>query len=299
MLKPAPSTSLVGLRIGELARKVGLPAGVLNVVTTDDGVAAALVEDPRLGKIVFTGSVATGRKVMAAAAAEPHPGPPRARGKGPRGRLPRRGPRPRGPGDRMGRLRELGPDLRVRGAGLRRAAGGRGVHRQGRGGDAEAPPGRSPGGRGGRGAAHDGAAAQDRGRARRGREGAWGAHPHGGRETRGRGILLSAHRAHERRSLDEDHAGGDVRPRAPDHGGRLGRRGDPPRQRQRLRPHRQRLDSRPRHRAAAAVRAPGGRRHDQRSHEQLRGADGSLGRRQARAGSGARTGSPGCARWFR
>jgi acyl-CoA reductase-like NAD-dependent aldehyde dehydrogenase len=69
VLKPAPSTSLVGLRIGEMARKVGLPAGVLNVVTTEDGVAAALVEDPRLGKIVFTGSVATGKKVMAAAAA--------------------------------------------------------------------------------------------------------------------------------------------------------------------------------------------------------------------------------------
>jgi acyl-CoA reductase-like NAD-dependent aldehyde dehydrogenase len=68
VLKPAPSTSLVGLRIGEMARKVGLPAGVLNVVTTEDGVAAALVEDPRVAKIVFTGSVATGKKVMAAAA---------------------------------------------------------------------------------------------------------------------------------------------------------------------------------------------------------------------------------------
>jgi acyl-CoA reductase-like NAD-dependent aldehyde dehydrogenase len=68
VLKPAPSTSLIGLRIGELAVKTGLPAGVLGVVTTDDAVAGALVEDPRLGKIVFTGSVATGKKVMAAAA---------------------------------------------------------------------------------------------------------------------------------------------------------------------------------------------------------------------------------------
>ncbi len=68
VLKPAPSTSLIGLRLGALARKAGLPAGVLNVVTVDDGVAAALVEDARLGKIVFTGSVATGKKVMAAAA---------------------------------------------------------------------------------------------------------------------------------------------------------------------------------------------------------------------------------------
>jgi succinate-semialdehyde dehydrogenase/glutarate-semialdehyde dehydrogenase len=68
VLKPAPSTTLVGLRIGALAHRAGLPAGVVNVVALDDGLAPALVEDPRVGKIVFTGSVATGKKVMAAAA---------------------------------------------------------------------------------------------------------------------------------------------------------------------------------------------------------------------------------------
>jgi succinate-semialdehyde dehydrogenase/glutarate-semialdehyde dehydrogenase len=68
VLKPAPATTLVGLRIGALARKAGFPDGVVNVVAVDDAVAASLVEDPRVGKIVFTGSVATGRKVMAAAA---------------------------------------------------------------------------------------------------------------------------------------------------------------------------------------------------------------------------------------
>ncbi len=68
VLKPAPATTLVGLRMGSLARKAGFPDGVVNVVATDDAVAASLVEDPRVGKIVFTGSVATGRKVMAAAA---------------------------------------------------------------------------------------------------------------------------------------------------------------------------------------------------------------------------------------
>ena len=68
VLKPAPATTLVGLRIGELCARAGLPAGVVNVVAADDGVAAGLVEDARLGKIVFTGSVATGRKIMAAAA---------------------------------------------------------------------------------------------------------------------------------------------------------------------------------------------------------------------------------------
>jgi succinate-semialdehyde dehydrogenase/glutarate-semialdehyde dehydrogenase len=68
VLKPAPATTLVGLRMGALACKAGFPDGVVNVVATDDAVAASLVEDPRIGKIVFTGSVATGRKVMAAAA---------------------------------------------------------------------------------------------------------------------------------------------------------------------------------------------------------------------------------------
>jgi succinate-semialdehyde dehydrogenase/glutarate-semialdehyde dehydrogenase len=68
VLKPAPATTLTGLRMGALAQKAGFPPGVVSVVATDDSVAASLVEDPRVGKIVFTGSVATGRKVMASAA---------------------------------------------------------------------------------------------------------------------------------------------------------------------------------------------------------------------------------------
>ena len=68
VLKPAPATTLIGLRLGELVRKAGFPDGVVNVAATDDAVAAGLVEDARVGKIVFTGSVATGKKVMAAAA---------------------------------------------------------------------------------------------------------------------------------------------------------------------------------------------------------------------------------------
>jgi succinate-semialdehyde dehydrogenase/glutarate-semialdehyde dehydrogenase len=69
VLKPSPATLLVGLRLGELGARAGLPAGVLNVVAVDDAVAAHLVSDPRVGKIVFTGSVPTGKKIMAAAAA--------------------------------------------------------------------------------------------------------------------------------------------------------------------------------------------------------------------------------------
>jgi succinate-semialdehyde dehydrogenase/glutarate-semialdehyde dehydrogenase len=68
VLKPSPAAVLVGLKIGELCQRAGLPDGVMSVVAVDDAGAGALVEDPCLGKIVFTGSVQTGRKVMAAAA---------------------------------------------------------------------------------------------------------------------------------------------------------------------------------------------------------------------------------------
>jgi succinate-semialdehyde dehydrogenase/glutarate-semialdehyde dehydrogenase len=68
VLKPAPATTLVGLRIGALARDAGLPDGVVNVVAVDDAVAAEMTGDPRLAKIVFTGSTATGRAIMTAAA---------------------------------------------------------------------------------------------------------------------------------------------------------------------------------------------------------------------------------------
>jgi succinate-semialdehyde dehydrogenase/glutarate-semialdehyde dehydrogenase len=68
VLKPAPATTLIGLRIGALCRQAGFPPGVVNVVSVDDALAPALVEDPRVDKIIFTGSVPTGRKVMVSAA---------------------------------------------------------------------------------------------------------------------------------------------------------------------------------------------------------------------------------------
>jgi len=68
VLKPAPATTLTGLRLGALMRAAGAPDGVLNVVAVDDEAAPGLVADPRVSKIVFTGSVATGRRVMASAA---------------------------------------------------------------------------------------------------------------------------------------------------------------------------------------------------------------------------------------
>jgi aminomuconate-semialdehyde/2-hydroxymuconate-6-semialdehyde dehydrogenase len=71
VLKPAPQTPLTAARFGQLALEAGLPPGVLNVVHGfgGDEVAGALTGDPRVDRITFTGSTATGRRVLAAAAA--------------------------------------------------------------------------------------------------------------------------------------------------------------------------------------------------------------------------------------
>lgn len=73
VLKPSPFTPLIGQKIAELGRLAGLPAGVLQVLQVDDADAPHLVSHPDVDKIIFTGSTATGRKVMAAAAAHPTP----------------------------------------------------------------------------------------------------------------------------------------------------------------------------------------------------------------------------------
>jgi aldehyde dehydrogenase (NAD+) len=70
VLKPAPDTPWVACELGRLAAEyTDLPPGVLNVVTPADNVVAALLTtDPRVDLVSFTGSTATGRAVMAAAA---------------------------------------------------------------------------------------------------------------------------------------------------------------------------------------------------------------------------------------
>ena len=69
VLKPAEQTPLSALRLAEILADVDLPPGVLNVVPGLGPVAgAALVEDPRVDKVSFTGSTVTGRSVVAAAA---------------------------------------------------------------------------------------------------------------------------------------------------------------------------------------------------------------------------------------
>jgi len=66
VLKPSPFTPLTTLRMGELMRGV-LPDGVLNIVTGGDSLGPWMTSHPGIDKISFTGSSATGRKVMASA----------------------------------------------------------------------------------------------------------------------------------------------------------------------------------------------------------------------------------------
>ena len=69
ILKGAPDTPLITLALGELiANHTDIPAGVVNVLTSSDpAVGAALTTSPDVDVITFTGSTATGRKIMAAA----------------------------------------------------------------------------------------------------------------------------------------------------------------------------------------------------------------------------------------
>jgi acyl-CoA reductase-like NAD-dependent aldehyde dehydrogenase len=70
VLKPAETTPLTALRLAEIALEAGLPEGVLQVVPGFGPEAGArLVEHPDVRKIVFTGSSAVGRSIMARCAA--------------------------------------------------------------------------------------------------------------------------------------------------------------------------------------------------------------------------------------
>lgn len=68
VVKPSEQASLTTLRLGELCREAGLPAGVVNIVSGGPATGAALSEHPDLDRISFTGSVATGRRIAEAAA---------------------------------------------------------------------------------------------------------------------------------------------------------------------------------------------------------------------------------------
>lgn len=67
VIKPSPLTPLSTIRLVELMNEV-LPQGVVNCVTGEDSLGAAMSSHPRIRKIVFTGSCATGQKIMRSAA---------------------------------------------------------------------------------------------------------------------------------------------------------------------------------------------------------------------------------------
>ncbi|MEV0283863.1 NAD-dependent succinate-semialdehyde dehydrogenase [Kribbella sp. NPDC050820] len=66
VIKPAAQTPLSMLKLAELMTEAGLPAGVLNVITTSDsgGVMEPLIRDGRARKLSFTGSTQVGRKLI-------------------------------------------------------------------------------------------------------------------------------------------------------------------------------------------------------------------------------------------
>jgi len=63
ILKSSPEAPAEGYVVAEVAEAVGLPPGVLNVVTADREVSELLVRDPGVDKITFTGSTAAGRRI--------------------------------------------------------------------------------------------------------------------------------------------------------------------------------------------------------------------------------------------
>ncbi|CAD0184333.1 Betaine aldehyde dehydrogenase [Ruegeria sp. THAF57] len=70
VFKPSETTPLSALKVAELLIEAGAPKGIYNVVQGYGDVGASLVTDPRVAKVSLTGSVPTGRKVYAAAAAD-------------------------------------------------------------------------------------------------------------------------------------------------------------------------------------------------------------------------------------
>ncbi|MBM7517816.1 NAD-dependent succinate-semialdehyde dehydrogenase [Nocardioides nitrophenolicus] len=72
VVKPASQTPLTMLLLAALLAEAGLPAGVLNVVTTSDsgGLSKTLQADPRLRKVSFTGSTSVGKRIVEQSAGE-------------------------------------------------------------------------------------------------------------------------------------------------------------------------------------------------------------------------------------
>lgn len=70
VFKPSEETPLTALALAEIYLEAGMPPGVFNVVLGDGNTGSMLVEHPLVGKVSFTGSAETGRKVYASAASQ-------------------------------------------------------------------------------------------------------------------------------------------------------------------------------------------------------------------------------------
>jgi aldehyde dehydrogenase (NAD+) len=68
VLKPAEFTPLTALAFAEICHEIGMPAGVVNIVTGDGSTGEALVKHPDVDKIAFTGSTEVGRAIRSATA---------------------------------------------------------------------------------------------------------------------------------------------------------------------------------------------------------------------------------------
>ncbi len=63
VFKPASATVLVGLALGDMARRAGFPPGVINAVALPGSVTDTVLDNPDVAKVLFTGSVDIGRHV--------------------------------------------------------------------------------------------------------------------------------------------------------------------------------------------------------------------------------------------
>ena len=68
VLKPAEFTPLTALAFAEICHEIGLPDGVVNIITGDGSTGEALVKHPDVDKIAFTGSTEVGRAIRSATA---------------------------------------------------------------------------------------------------------------------------------------------------------------------------------------------------------------------------------------
>lgn len=67
VLKPAPSTPATALLLGDICKDI-FPAGVINIIADDNDLGPHLTTHPDVAKVGFTGSTATGKRIMASGA---------------------------------------------------------------------------------------------------------------------------------------------------------------------------------------------------------------------------------------